>query len=78
MSRHVTSLVIRNGRVIDPGRVDASADVLVTNGKITEIGRDVKTPAGTPVLDVSGKLVLPGFVDLHVHLRSPDLSTRRR
>ena len=71
MSLHLTSLIIRNGRVIDPGRVDASADVLVTNGKITEIGRDLKAPAGTPVLDGSGKLVLPGFVDLHVHLREP-------
>jgi dihydroorotase len=45
--------------------------MLVTNSKIVEIDRDLKTPAGTEVLDVSGKLVLPGFVDLHVHLREP-------
>jgi dihydroorotase len=64
-------IVIRGGRVIDPGHVDGLADVLLTDGKITEIGRDLKTSPGITVLDAAGKLVVPGFVDLHVHLREP-------
>ncbi len=64
-------ILIRGGRVIDPGHVDGVADILVTDGKITEIGRDLKTPPGIKVLDASSKLVVPGFVDLHVHLREP-------
>ena len=71
MTTNSASLLIRSGRVIDPGRVDGPADVFVKDGKIAEIGRNLKAPAGTPVLEASGKLVLPGFVDLHVHLREP-------
>ena len=71
MTGDTASLLIRSGRVIDPGRLDGPADLLVKDGKIAEIGRNLKAPAGTQVLDVSGKLVLPGFVDLHVHLREP-------
>ena len=71
MTTNSASLLIRSGRVIDPGRVDGPADLLVKDGKIAEIGRNLKAPAGTQVLEASGKLVLPGFVDLHVHLREP-------
>ena len=71
MSRDNASLLIRNGRVIDPGRVNGPADILVQDGKIAAIGRDLSAPAGIEILDASGKLVLPGFVDLHVHLREP-------
>ena len=71
MTATSSSLLIRSGRVIDPGRVDGPADVLVKAGKIAEIGSHLKAPAGTQVLEASGKLVLPGFVDLHVHLREP-------
>ena len=71
MTTNSASLLIRSGRVIDPGRVDGPADVLVKDGKIAEIGHNLKAPAGTQVLEASGKLVLPGFVDLHVHLREP-------
>ena len=71
MTTNSASLLIRSGRVIDPGRVDGPADVLVKDGTIAEIGRNLKAPAGTQVLEASGKLVLPGFVDLHVHLREP-------
>ncbi|HEY3197126.1 MAG TPA: dihydroorotase [Nitrospirales bacterium] len=71
MTANSTSLLIRSGRVIDPGRVDGPADLLVKDGKIAEIGRNLKAPGGVEVLEASGKLVLPGFVDLHVHLREP-------
>jgi dihydroorotase len=64
-------MVIRNGRVIDPGRVNGRADLLIQNGKIAAVGPDLRAPGGAVVIDADGKWVLPGFVDLHVHLREP-------
>jgi dihydroorotase len=66
-------LCLRGGRVIDPRRnIDSEADVLLSGGKIAEIGRLPEAlPAGTRVLDVRGLWVVPGLVDLHVHLREP-------
>ena len=71
MSPGNACLLLRHGRVIDPGRLDGPADVLVQDGKIAAIGRDLSVPAGIEILDASGKYILPGFVDLHVHLREP-------
>lgn len=44
------------------------ADVLLRNGEIADVGRDLKAPADARVRDVSGRFVLPGFVDIHNHL----------
>jgi dihydroorotase len=66
------SLLIRNGRVLDPANsIDAVQDVLVADGAIARLGRDLTPPAGAATLDASGKLVCPGFIDVHVHLREP-------
>ena len=70
------AILIRGGRVIDPGRVNGPADVLIENGKIVAVGQKLDPPAGkadpsTTIIDARGKLVLPGLVDLHVHLREP-------
>ncbi|GAB7070643.1 dihydroorotase [Mycobacterium hodleri] len=46
-------------------------DVLVDDGQITEIGTDVAAPEGAEVVEGAGKILLPGFVDLHTHLREP-------
>jgi dihydroorotase len=46
-------------------------DVLVDGGQITEIGVGVAAPEGAEVVDGAGKILLPGFVDLHTHLREP-------
>ena len=69
-------ILIKGGRVIDPGRVNGPADVLIDNGKIVAVGQKLDPPAGkadpsTTIIDARGKLVLPGLVDLHVHLREP-------
>ena len=69
-------ILIKGGRVIDPGRVNGPADVLIENGKIVAVGQKLDPPAGkadpsTTIIDARGKLVLPGLVDLHVHLREP-------
>src|SRR3989338_4536598 len=62
-------LLLKNGRVIDPanGR-DELVDVLIEGELIQAIG-SCKPDDKTEVIDVIGKLVLPGLVDLHVHLR---------
>jgi dihydroorotase len=65
------SLVIRNGRVIDPASAtDRIADVLIAGGKIAAVGNDLAAP-GAETFDASGMIVAPGFIDMHVHLREP-------
>ena len=65
-------LLIRGGRVVDPlCGVDAVQDVLVKRGKIAETGKGLAAPKGAREVDADGMLVLPGFVDLHTHLRVP-------
>ena len=64
-------LLIRGGRLIDPtNRVDQVADLLIENGTVAQVGKGLKA-AGAQVLEAEGKVVTPGFIDLHVHLRSP-------
>ncbi|MGH7261094.1 MAG: dihydroorotase, partial [Nitrospiraceae bacterium] len=65
------TILIRGGRVIDPGRVNGPADVLIERGKIAAVGPKLKAPADAKVLDATNKIVLPGFIDLHVHFREP-------
>ena len=65
------TILIRGGQVIDPGRLNAVADVLIENGKIAAVGRNLTAPRGATIVDAQSRLVLPGFVDLHVHLREP-------
>jgi dihydroorotase len=66
------SLLIKNGRVIDPAAsVDAVQDVLLKGDRIERVGKNLAVPDSTAVLDATGKIVCPGFIDLHVHLREP-------
>jgi dihydroorotase len=64
-------LLIQGGHVIDPGRFTGVADVLIENGTISAVGPKLVAPAGATVIRAAGQLVLPGFVDLHVHFREP-------
>lgn len=64
-------LILKGGRVIDPANnMDTIADVLIADGKIAQIGADI-TADDAEVKDVTGKVVAPGFIDLHMHLREP-------
>ena len=70
--RPVSKLLLKGGRVIDPanGR-DGTFDVLLENGVIARIGRDLPAE-GADVLEMSrGWIVSPGLIDIHVHLREP-------
>jgi dihydroorotase len=62
-------LALKGGRVVDPaGGVDEVRTLLVENGRIAAAGR-IEPPAEAQVIDISGKLVLPGFWDLGAHAR---------
>lgn len=68
------SILIKGGRVIDPSqKLDGVMDVLVENGVIKEIGTGLTAPAGAETIDATGKYVVPGLIDMHVHLRDPGL-----
>ena len=70
----MNALLIRNGRVIDPATGgDAIADVLVRDGFIESIGTGLIAEDGIEVLDATGAIVAPGFIDMHVHLREPGI-----
>ena len=65
-------ILIRGGRVIDPATgTDGAADVLLADGKVTAVSPRLAGRDDAEVLDASGCVVAPGFVDLHVHLREP-------
>ncbi|WP_146401686.1 dihydropyrimidinase [Pseudobythopirellula maris] len=71
------ALLIRNGRVVTAGS-DAVADVLVEGETIVAVGRDLAAPASAEVLDATDKLVLPGFIDPHVHIHLPFMGTHAK
>ncbi|HVH66505.1 MAG TPA: dihydroorotase [Gemmatimonadales bacterium] len=65
-------LLLQGGRVVDPSRgFDQRADLLIQDGKIAGVGSGLGTPDGADVRDVRDRVVAPGLVDLHVHLREP-------
>jgi dihydroorotase len=65
-------ILISGGRVIDPSRgTDAVSDVYLADGKVQAVGRDLGRPDDALVLQAAGKIVAPGLIDVHVHLREP-------
>jgi dihydroorotase len=68
--------LLKGGRVIDPASgLDQLADILVTDGKISEIGADLAVN-DAEIIDCTGKVVAPGLIDMHVHLRDPGLEAK--
>jgi len=71
----MNSLHIKNGRVIDPANnADEIRDLVILNGKIAAAG--TSAPAKLETIDATGKVVSPGLIDLHVHLREPGRSDK--
>lgn len=73
--------LIKGGRVIDPGNLDGVMDILIKNDRIIDIIPLEKSESNTSellkkynaisIIDASGKIVVPGLIDMHVHLREP-------
>ena len=68
-------ILIKNGRVLNPPTgVDSVCDVRIENDRIVEMAPNLEAVEGEQVVDATGKFVMPGFIDLHVHFRDPGLT----
>lgn len=69
------TLLLRGGRILDPSQgLDAVGDVLVIDGKIEHAGKslgDIRRDDHPEVIDCTGQVIAPGFIDVHCHLREP-------
>ncbi len=64
--------VLKNGRVVDPSQaLDQIADILIEDGRIAAILSPNSEQADAEIIDISNRVVTPGLVDIHVHLREP-------
>lgn len=64
-------ILIKNGRVVDPAnKIDEILDILVDGERIAKVGKNIPGHADK-VIDATGKIIMPGIVDMHVHLREP-------
>lgn len=68
------ALLIRNGDIVTAGRRERG-DIYIENETITRIGTGLEGPPNTEIIDASGKLVFPGFIDPHVHVYLPFMAT---
>lgn len=70
------NILIKNGRVIDPANsIDKICDILVCEGKISQVENNISVSA-EKIIDAKGFWVVPGLIDLHVHLREPGFEKR--
>src|SRR5579862_4106838 len=69
---HPHRLLLKNGRVVDPvASRDGHFDVLLADGRVVRVGKDLAADGAQVVEIPAGFVVCPGFIDMHVHLREP-------
>jgi dihydroorotase len=65
-------LLIKGGRLIDPSQgIDGIHDLLIEDGVVSGVARHIEPPEHADVMDATGMVVSPGFIDVHCHLREP-------
>lgn len=66
------TLLLKNAHLVDPRHgVDDELNILIVDGTIDKVGAKLSAPASADVVDLKGKVVAPGFFDMHVHFREP-------
>lgn len=71
MTGKMKSILIKGGRIVDPANaIDRVADILTADGRIAKIGNNISA-GGAEIIEAKGRVVIPGLVDMHVHLREP-------
>ncbi|MEX1258214.1 MAG: dihydroorotase [Gemmatimonadota bacterium] len=66
------TILFQGGRIVDPSQgLDGVLDLLVVSGKVAKVGKGLEAPENARVVSCEARLVLPGLVDVHVHLREP-------
>ena len=69
-------LLIKGGRIVDPAnKRDEAGDILLEGARISKVAKNIRC-AGAKIIDAKGKVVMPGLVDMHVHLRQPGLEDK--
>lgn len=72
----MNKILVKGGRLVDPkNNIDELMDVLVVDGKVQEVGKNIDI-SDCEIIDASGKVVAPGLIDIHCHLRVPGLTYR--
>lgn len=67
----MTKILIKNGQVVDPAsKIDGVTDILIEDGKISQINNKI-SDSKAEIIDAKGKVVVPGLIDVHTHLREP-------
>lgn len=68
-----TTILLKGGRIIDPSQgLDLDkADLLIADGRISALDQAIEPPAGAEIVDAAGCWIVPGLIDIHVHLREP-------
>ena len=74
-------LFVKGGRIIDPAqKIDFVGDLMVEDGKVSWMMKEGQQPPDFPsnyqLLDATGLVVCPGFIDLHCHLREPGFEAK--
>lgn len=65
-------LLIKQGRVLDPAsKTDDIMDIVIKDGKVNAMGKRISCKEQIEVIDAEGKLIVPGLIDVHTHLREP-------
>ncbi len=65
-------LLLKGGRLLDPtSERDEILDMLLIDGRIEKMGKSIPAATGVETIELKGKIIAPGFIDMHVHLREP-------
>ena len=68
----MSMLLLKNGLVVDPSQgISEKMDILIQGDKIAKVAKNIEASQEMKTIDLTGKVITPGFIDLHVHIREP-------